>query len=392
MIEPGTQEYKTVSLTMAFGSFLIFCNLYLFQPILPSLAKELDISATQVNWVFAATTFMLSMFLVPWALVSESFGRRQVMLLGLFLLPIINFYMLFYPDFKAMVIARAAMGVALAGFASVAVAYMAEEMSPQALAQAVGGYIAANSLGGITGRVLGGILTDWFDWQTAVLVIGVFSLAGAIVVLRNLPQQKNFKPQKGLFFTHNKGLVLHIRDRKVWFAMIIGGLNFALFVNLFSVIGFRLSEPPYSLPSSLTSLVFLCYLTGTVTSGYSGRWTLRFSPITGIAFGNAIMMSGMYLAWLENIPMMITGLLLISSGGFFTHALAYSWVSQKATTAKATATALYLVHYYVGGSLGGFFLIYCWQQGAWPLVAMGGTLLSSMVFMLCYRLNKYKSE
>lgn len=49
--------------------------------------------------------------------------------------------------------------------------------------------------------------------------------------------------------------------------------------------------------------------------------------------------------------------MLISSGAFFTHSLAYAWVSQKANTAKATATALYLVHYYLGGSLGGFYLV-----------------------------------
>ncbi|WP_375748416.1 MFS transporter [Vibrio sp. HN007] len=387
MIELGTREYRSVSLTMAFGSFVIFCNLYLFQPILPTLSKELDISATQVNWIFAATTFTLSMFLVPWALVSESIGRKQVMLLGLFVPPFINFLMLLYPSFNAMVVARAAMGVSLAAFASVAVAYMAEEMTPQALAQSVGSYIAANSLGGITGRVVGGVLADWFDWQTAVLVIGIFSLVGAFIVLRNLPSQKYFKPQKGLFFVHNRGLVQHVRDKQVWFAMIIGGLNFALFVNLFSVIGFRLSEPPYSLPSSLTSLVFLCYLSGTISSGFSGKWTLKFNPISGIAFGSLVLMAGMYIAWFESIAMMIIGLLLISTGGFFTHALAYSWVSQKAKSAKATATALYLVHYYIGGSFGGFLLIYCWQKGAWPLVLLGGTILSLGILWLSYRLR-----
>ncbi|GAM62097.1 permease of the major facilitator superfamily [Vibrio ishigakensis] len=59
-------------------------------------------------------------------------------------------------------------------------------------------------------------------------------------------------------------------------------------------------------------------------------------------------------------------------------------MSQKATTAKATATALYLVHYYVGGSLGGFFLIYCWQYGGWGYVIGGGLVLYMVVFGLCY--------
>ena len=51
----------------------------------------------------------------------------------------------------AWVRARAMMGIAVAAFASVAVAYMVEELSPKAFAVAIGGYIAANSLGGIFG-------------------------------------------------------------------------------------------------------------------------------------------------------------------------------------------------------------------------------------------------
>ncbi len=392
MIEFGSNEYKKVSVTMALGSFLIFCNLYLFQPILPHLAKELAISATQVNWIFASTTLTLSLFLVPWALVSESFGRKKVMLIGLFVPPIINIIMLVDSSFYSMVIARASMGVALAAFASVAVAYMAEEMSPAALTQAVGGYIAANSLGGITGRIVGGVLTDFFSWQVAAIIIAIATLAGGFAVLKNLPAQKHFKPQRGVFFHHNRQLIQHLRNREVWFAMLIGGFNFALFVNLFSVIGFRLSDEPYNLPSSLTSLTFLCYLSGTLSSGYSGKWAAKRHPITGMVLGTITTALGMFLAYFDSIPFMLCGLLLISSGAFFTHALAYGWVSQKAITAKATATALYLVHYYVGGSLGGFFLIYCWQHGAWLAVMAGGTLLCLAIFSLCYLLKHNQNK
>ncbi len=52
------------------------------------------------------------------------------------------------------------MGASLAGFAAVAVAYMAEEFTPRALMVAVGGYISANSLGGIAGRLAGGFISD----------------------------------------------------------------------------------------------------------------------------------------------------------------------------------------------------------------------------------------
>ncbi len=86
---------------------------------------------------------------------------------------------------------------------------------------------------------------------------------------------------------------------------------------------------------------------------------------------------------IESRIAILISLLLLSSGAFFTHSLAYAWVSQHAKVAKATATALYLVHYYVGGSLGGFFLIYCWQHGGWDTVVAGGTALYLIMFILC---------
>ncbi|RBM24643.1 hypothetical protein DLR59_18430 [Vibrio tarriae] len=89
---------------------------------------------------------------------------------------------------------------------------------------------------------------------------------------------------------------------------------------------------------------------------------------------------------------MLAGLILISFGAFFTHTLAYAWVSQKATQAKATATALYLVHYYIGGSLGGFYLLYCWQRGGWEMVTLGGLGLYFVLFILGWRLSQQNKQ
>jgi MFS family permease len=162
--------------------------------------------------------------------------------------------------------------------------------------------------------------------------------------------------------------------------MLIGGLNFALFVNLYSVMGFRLVSAPHNVPVGLASLIFVCYLGGTFSSRCAGHWSKRFSPILGMFLGSIVSMAGMWIAVIESIPAMLTGLLLISFGAFFTHTLAYGWVGQNATQAKATATALYLVHYYIGGSLGGFLLLYCWQNGGWSTVLIGGSALYIAMF------------
>ncbi|EGU4186808.1 MFS transporter [Vibrio parahaemolyticus] len=380
MVSFGTPEYKRITLSLAFGSFLVFSNLYLLQPMLPTFATLFSISETQVNWLFAASTLALSFSLVPMAVLSESIGRKPVMMVGLFSIPAISALMLLGDSFIFLVACRALIGIALAAFAAVAVAYMAEELDKHAFSMAIGTYIAANSLGGIAGRIGGGLLADNFSVDVAIEVMMVVTLIGVICVHYLLPKQRNFTPSSSSLRHQNRAIIGHFRNQRVWFAMLIGGLNFALFVNLYSVMGFRLVSAPHNVPVGLASLIFICYLGGTFSSRCAGHWSKRYSSILGMFIGAVVSMAGMWIAAFESLAAMLIGLLLISFGAFFTHTLAYGWVGQNATQAKATATALYLVHYYVGGSLGGFLLLYCWQHGGWSTVLLGGSVLYAVMF------------
>ncbi|ELA9070144.1 MFS transporter [Vibrio parahaemolyticus] len=380
MVSFGTPEYKRITLSLALGSFLVFSNLYLLQPMLPTFATLFSISETQVNWLFAASTLALSFSLVPMAVLSESIGRKPVMMVGLFSIPAISALMLLGDSFIFLVACRALIGIALAAFAAVAVAYMAEELDKHAFSMAIGTYIAANSLGGIAGRISGGLLADNFSVDVAIEVMMVVTLIGVICVHYLLPKQCNFTPSSSSLRHQNRAIIGHFRNQRVWFAMLIGGLNFALFVNLYSVMGFRLVSAPHNVPVGLASLIFICYLGGTFSSRCAGHWSKRYSSILGMFLGAVISMAGMWIAAFESLAAMLIGLLLISFGAFFTHTLAYGWVGQNATQAKATATALYLVHYYVGGSLGGFLLLYCWQHGGWSTVLLGGSVLYAVMF------------
>lgn len=134
MICTDSPSYRSVSFALAFGSFIVFANLYLFQPMLPLMASHFNVSSTQINWVLAASTLTLALSLIPWAVYSETVGRRRVMLISLFLLPFVGLMLLASESLIGLALSRAAMGASLAGFAAVAVGYMAEEFSPKALA------------------------------------------------------------------------------------------------------------------------------------------------------------------------------------------------------------------------------------------------------------------
>ncbi|MBD1569640.1 MFS transporter [Aliivibrio fischeri] len=389
MIEFKSKAYYQVSAALAFGSFIVFCNLYLFQPMLPVLAEHFSVSATKINWLLAAGTFTLAFMLLPWAIVSDFIGRRNVMLLSLFLLPAIGLLSLFTDSLTVLIVSRAIMGMALAGFTAVAVAYMAEAFTAKAFSYAIGAYISANSLGGISGRLFGGVITDHFDWQTAVIFMASVSFIGAMLVAFVLPKESKVHEDKMELSAYYRVIVQHLRNRRLFLAMVIGGVNFALFVNLYSVTGFRLIAEPYSLPLSITSMIFLCYLSGTVSSRLVGLWSQRFNPVLGMFTGTVMSLIGMFITTSDSLIIIVIGLNVLSFGAFFTHSLAYGWVSQQAETAKSTATALYLVHYYVSGSLGGFYLMFCWQHGGWSAVMLGASFLYMIIFALCWRLNHY---
>ena len=391
MIDINTTEYRRARFALGLGGFLIFCNLYLFQPLLPVMAEEFSVSATRVNWLLAGGSLALSITLIPWAICSEIVGRYRVMMVSLFLLPVVGLFVLAADSLFTLTLARAAMGTALAGFAAVAVAYMAEEFSPKALLIAVGAYVSANSFGGITSRVLGGVISQHWGWQTAVVVVALFSLAGAVAVYLLLPRAKHFSSQPEVSLrAHIRQVVAHIRTPELWTAMLIGGVNFALFVNLFSVMGLRLVAPPYFMPVSVASMIFFCYLSGSVTARLSGHWKSRFSVSAGILLGTGASFLGTLVALHDSVLAMIVGLLLISSGSFFSHSMTYGWVSQKATKAKATANALYLVHYYGGGGLGGFYLIACWEMKGWAGVVLGAGALYAVISVIAHRMMRFE--
>ncbi|HEY7866375.1 MAG TPA: MFS transporter, partial [Psychromonas sp.] len=221
--------------------------------------------------------------------------------------------------------------------------------------------------------------------------MSVLSFIILLFVFPRIIRQKHFKPQKARFYYHNRLLLDHIKTPAIFLVMIIGGLNFAVFINVYSIMGFKLSAPPLSLPASITSLIFLCYLMGTVSAKLSGRWIKRYSAISGILCALCVSFCGLVIMFLQSIAAIVVGLLLLSGGAFFIHSLAYGYVGRNVKQGKSTATALYLVMYYAGGSIGGFVLIYCWQTGGWPVVFAACAFIYLLIIYCALSIQKLSS-
>lgn len=140
----------------------------------------------------------------------------------------------------------------------------------------MGLYISGNSIGGMSGRLISGVFTDFFNWRIALAAIGCFALASALMFWKILPESRHFRPTslrpKTLFINFR----LHWRDRGLPLLFAEGFLLMGSFVTLFNYIGYRLMLSPWHVSQAVVGLLSLAYLTGTWSSPKAGTMTTRY--------------------------------------------------------------------------------------------------------------------
>ncbi|NYS59433.1 MFS transporter [Vreelandella salicampi] len=390
MIEAKSRAWWRATLALCLGSLLVFINLYAPQPLLPGLKEAYGVSTLGVSLIMSISTLSLAFSLLVFGPLSDAIGRESIMRITLLLSGLCSLALAFAPNFEMLLALRLLQGFMLGGLPAVAIAWMGDEFDKPALLSAVGLYIGANSLGGIGGRIVGGSMADIGGPAAAFLTVGVLTLFGSLLFWRLLPNSRAFTPTPFQFSTALRDLVGHLRSPVLLAAYALGGINFLIFINQYSYITFRLADAPYQLAASSLGLVFLTYLSGTVGSTLSGRFAGKLSPARCMMLGIVILMLGTLVTLAESLALIILGLTINAFGFFLAHSLASSWVGRYAQGARGSASALYLVFYYVGASLGGFWLEPFWRWAGWQGVAWGSWILLSVTLAIAFGLWRFE--
>lgn len=380
MIESGTEQFWRATLALCLGSFMIFANVYITHPLLPMMADQFAITPLKASWSLTVTTLTLGISLLIFGPLSDSLGRTRLMLLSMCGVVLCSFALSQVESFEALLWLRALQGICLAGLPAIAIAYMGDEFTKKALLIAVGLYISGNTLGGIGGRLIGGFTGDLMGWQEAFLVMSLVSLICLALFVWLLPGSNHFIAQPFMPNRMLKDISRHLRNPFLLLAYLIGGFNFFIFINQYSYVTFLLADAPYNLSASLLGMLFLTYLSGTLGSALSGRFASWWPQPLVMAVGVLCLVIGSSLTLIPSIWAILGGLLVNAFGFFVAHSTASSWVSYHAEGAKATASSVYLVFYYLGASFGGFYLEPFWQAGGWDAVVFGS------FFILCFTL------
>lgn len=353
-LRKGTPEYRRASVVIFVAGFLTFAMLYVVQGLLPSISADFGVSPASAALTLSLTTLPLAFAVVLAAAWSEGQGRRPLLIGSLLIAAVLTLGAAASPTFGWLLGFRILTGVALAGFPAVAMAYVAEEFHPSGLGTAMGLYISGTGLGGMTGRVAGGMIASVASWRVALLCAAVVCLVGAAWVAAQLPPSRHFTVTPGGLATRLSAMRGPAGDAVILKLAVTGFVLMGSLVSFYNFLQYRLAQAPFSLPSTVIPLVFLLYLSGTLSANWMGRLTDRRSRKWVMLLGLGVMAVGALLSLSSALPVVFVGASTMVFGFFGAHAVASGFIGAWAQERRAQASALYLFGYHCGSALAGF--------------------------------------
>ncbi len=327
-IKRGTPQFMRVTLALFSAGLATFALLYCVQPCPSGAFAGVWLNAREQSISLSISTAMLAIGLLFTGPLSDAIGRKPVMVTALLLASICTLLSTMMTSWHGILIMRALIGLSLSGVAAVGMTYLSEEIHPSFVAFSMGLYISGNSIGGMSGRLISGVFTDFFNWRIALAAIGCFALASALMrSWKILPESRHFRPTslrpKTLFINFR----LHWRDRGLPLLFAEGFLLMGSFVTLFNYIGYRLMLSPWHVSQAVVGLLSLAYLTGTWSSPKAGTMTTRYGRGPVMLFSTGVMLFGLLMTLFSSLWLIFAGMLLFSAGFFAAHSVASSWIS-----------------------------------------------------------------
>lgn len=362
--------YLRVTLSFFTVGFATFALLYFVQPILPLLSTDFNVSPATASLALSLSTGLMALGLLITGPISDAIGRKNVMVIALTCAALFTLLSSVMQSWQGILIARALVGLSLSGVAAVAMTYLSEEIHPSYVALSMGLYISGNSIGGMSGRLMTGVVADYFSWRVAVVILGTLALIAAISFWRLLPPSQHFRASslkpKNLWVN----LHLHFRDKGLPWLFVEGFVLMGGFVTMYNYIGYRLLEAPYNLSQSTVGFLSVIYLTGTYSATKTGSLTQKYGLGNILIAAISLMLLGILITLHSNVWIVLLGMTLLTTGFFAAHSVASSWVGRRAKRARGQASSLYLFSYYAGSSIAGTVGGLFWANYGWNGVAL----------------------
>ena len=207
MTAPATLESPTKTgtqrnITLLFGALLVTMLLAslsqtVLSSALPTIVGELH-GVEHMTWVITAYLLASTIVMPVYGKVSDSFGRKPVLLIAIVLFIAGSVYGAFAGDMTGLIIARVVQGLGGGGLMILSQAAIADVIPARDRGKYMGILGAVFAVSSVAGPLLGGWFTEGPGWRWAFLInipLGILAIVATALLLR-LPPKNNVERPK----------------------------------------------------------------------------------------------------------------------------------------------------------------------------------------------------
>jgi EmrB/QacA subfamily drug resistance transporter len=185
-------------LVVCLAQFMVILDISIVNVALPSIRSSLHFSATGLQWVVNAYTLAFAGFLMLGGRACDLLPRRQVFLVGIGLFAGASLVCALADSQGLLIGARSLQGLGAAVISAASLAIVTSSFAEGAERNRALGYWAAmGGIGGSAGALLGGALTQAFDWPAIFILNVPVGIAVVLAGRRLIPKLDPADEERG---------------------------------------------------------------------------------------------------------------------------------------------------------------------------------------------------
>ncbi len=173
------------------GTFMLLLDITIVNVALPTIAKDLKASFSDIQWVIDAYALTLASLLLTAGTLADRLGRRLVYAVGLILFALTSLLCALSPSALFLILARGGQGIGGAIMFATALALLAQEFHGRERGTAFGIWGAAIAASAAVGPLLGGALTEGLGWSSIFYINVPIGIAAALLAMTKLAESRD---------------------------------------------------------------------------------------------------------------------------------------------------------------------------------------------------------
>lgn len=372
-------------LLMSVATGLAVASNYYAQPLLDTIARAFNLSASSAGFIVTAAQLGYAaglLFLVP---LGDMFERRML-IVSMTLLAAGGMLITASSQSLTMMIVGTALTGLFSVVAQILVPLAATLASPEKRGKVVGTIMSGLLLGILLARTVAGLLASLGGWRTVYWVASVLMVVMALALWRGLPKVKqenhlNYPQLLASVFS------LFTQDKLLRTRALLGCFTFANFSILWTSMAFLLAAPPFNYSEGVIGLFGLAGAAGALGARPAGGLADKGKSHLTTSAGLVLLLLSWGAIWYGHISVLalIVGILVLDLTVQGVHITNQTVIYRVKPEARNRLTAGYMTSYFIGGAAGSLISASAWQHAGWSGVCGIGAIVAALNLLVWWR-------